>query len=96
MRCDAVDLNFIRGQFTEAELESAIISLLSEQGYDYVPGDTIHRGFEEILIKEDLRSYLFTISTPQNFIPANRWSVCSAWMPPQSTCKSAKRWKAAL
>ncbi len=53
-----MDLNFIRGQFTEAELESAIISLFTEQGYDYVLGETIHRGFEEILLKDDLSSYL--------------------------------------
>jgi type I restriction enzyme R subunit len=53
-----VDLNFVRGQFTEAELESAIISLFTEQGYEYVLGETIHRRFEEILLKEDLRSYL--------------------------------------
>lgn len=58
MRCNAVDLNFIRGQFTEAELELAIISLFTEQGYDYVLGETIHRGFEEILLKDDLHSYL--------------------------------------
>jgi len=53
-----VDLNFVRGQFTEAELESAIISLFQEQDYDYVSGETIHRGFEEILLKDDLRIYL--------------------------------------
>ncbi|GAB1476987.1 type I restriction endonuclease subunit R [Bacillota bacterium] len=53
-----MDLNFIRGLFTEAELESAIISLFSELGYDCVSGETIHRGFDEILLKDDLRSYL--------------------------------------
>lgn len=53
-----MDLNFVRGQFTEAELESAIISLFAEQGYDYVLGETIHRGFEEILLENDLRAYL--------------------------------------
>jgi type I restriction enzyme R subunit len=55
---NAVDLSFVRGQFTEAELESAIISLFAEQDYDYVLGETIHRGFEEILLRDDLRSYL--------------------------------------
>jgi hypothetical protein len=30
-----VDLNFIRGQFTEAELESAIISLFEMQDYEH-------------------------------------------------------------
>ena len=53
-----MDLNFATGQFTEAELESAIISLFTEQDYDYVLGETIHRGFEEILLRDDLRSYL--------------------------------------
>jgi type I restriction enzyme R subunit len=53
-----VDLKFVRGQFTEAELESAIISLFTEQEYDYILGETIHRGFEEILLRDDLRSFL--------------------------------------
>jgi type I restriction enzyme R subunit len=53
-----VDLDFLRGQFTEAELESAIISLFQEQGYDYIHGETIHRGFDQILIEDDLRTYL--------------------------------------
>lgn len=53
-----MDLNFIRGQFTEAELESAIIQLFIEQGYDYIPGETIPRRFEEILLQDDLRSFL--------------------------------------
>jgi type I restriction enzyme R subunit len=44
--------------FTEAELEVAIIDLYQKQDYDYVLGETIHRGFEEILLKDDLRSYL--------------------------------------
>lgn len=51
-------MNFIRGQFTEAELESAIIKLFTDQDYDYILGETIHRGFEEILLREDLRSFL--------------------------------------
>ena len=54
-----MDLNFTRGMFTEAELEAAIIDLYQKQDYDYVLGETIHRGFEEILLKEDLRSYLY-------------------------------------
>jgi type I restriction enzyme R subunit len=53
-----VDLNFVRGQFTEAELESAIIGLFQEQNYEYVHGDTLHRGYDEILLKSDLRAYL--------------------------------------
>ena len=55
---NVVDLNFIRGQFTEAELESAIITLFTMQGYTHVLGDTLHRKFEDILLEDDLRSYL--------------------------------------
>ena len=43
-----MDLSFIRGQLTEAQLEEAIISLFQEQDYKYVHGETIHRGFDEI------------------------------------------------
>ena len=53
-----MDLNFVRGHFTEADLESAIINLFAEQGYDYIIGETIHRGFEEILLRDDLRAFL--------------------------------------
>ncbi len=53
-----MDLKFIRGQFTEAELEAAIIGLFGEQNYEYVNGETIHRRFEEILLKDDLQAYL--------------------------------------
>ena len=55
-----MDYNFVRGQFTESELEAAIIGLFQEQDYVYVPGDTIHRGFEETLLKDDMRVYLST------------------------------------
>lgn len=55
-----MDLNFNRGLFTEAELEAAIISLFQEQDFDYVLGETIHRGFEDILLKDDLRAYLIS------------------------------------
>lgn len=53
-----MDLSFIRGQFTEAQLEDAIISLFQKQDYKHVHGETIHRGFGEILLKDDLQAYL--------------------------------------
>ncbi|MDN3203782.1 type I restriction endonuclease subunit R [Algoriphagus sediminis] len=45
-------------KFSESQLEQAFIDLLSEQGYPYVPGEEIIRGKEEVLIREDLQSYL--------------------------------------
>ena len=53
-----MDYEFIRGQFTEAELESAIITLFEQQDYIYVHGDGIHRRNEDILLENDLRSFL--------------------------------------
>ena len=45
-------------KFTEAKLEEAIITLLGEQGFPHVTGDTLTRSPEEVLIKDDLRRYL--------------------------------------
>lgn len=39
-----MDFEFVKGQFTEIRLEEAIISLIQSEGYDYVHGETIHRG----------------------------------------------------
>ena len=46
------------GKFTEAELEKAIIELCEQQGYNYVCGDNLHRKYEDILLIDDLCSYL--------------------------------------
>ncbi|TMO65401.1 type I restriction endonuclease [Pseudoalteromonas aurantia] len=50
-------------QFTEAQLEAAIIELLGDQGYLYTSGSDFSmadgtREPEQVLIKEDLRAYL--------------------------------------
>lgn len=53
-----MDYFFERGKFTEDELEHAIIELFEKQGYVYVPGDSIHRQYEDILLLDDLRSFI--------------------------------------
>ena len=53
-----MDYIFEKGKFTESELEQAIIELFKQQGYTYVPGESIHRRYEDILLTDDLRSYL--------------------------------------
>ena len=45
-------------KFTEAKLELAIIELLKNEGYPHVSGETISREPGEVLIKEDLQSFL--------------------------------------
>ncbi|MGM1032750.1 MAG: type I restriction endonuclease subunit R [Bacillota bacterium] len=48
----------MKGQFTEKQLENAIIELFVEQGYTHVFGDTLHRKIEDILLEDDLRAFL--------------------------------------
>ncbi|HDZ85962.1 MAG TPA: type I restriction endonuclease, partial [Candidatus Moranbacteria bacterium] len=45
-------------KFTEDRLEQAIIELLGAEGYPHVSGQDISREPTEVLIKEDLRSFL--------------------------------------
>lgn len=45
-------------KFTETQLEHSIIELLNEEGYPHVPGNTIQRESGEVLIKNDLRTFL--------------------------------------
>ena len=53
-----MDYTFIKGQFTEAQLEEAIIALLEQQGYTYVHSESIHRKYEDILLLDDLRAFM--------------------------------------
>ena len=53
-----MDLDFVKGQFNEEQLENAIIELFVQQGYTHVFGDAIHRRLEDILLEDDLRAYL--------------------------------------
>lgn len=53
-----MDLEFIKRQFNEEQLENAIIELFVQQGYTHVFGDSIHRRLEDILLEDDLRAYL--------------------------------------
>ncbi len=53
-----MDYVFEKGKFTEDELEQTIIKLFMAQGYAHVHGGNIHRQYEDILLLDDLRSYL--------------------------------------
>lgn len=53
-----MDCHFEKGKFTEAELEQAIIELFTAQGYTHVRGESLYRKYEDILLLDDLRSFL--------------------------------------
>ena len=44
--------------FNESQLEQSIISLLQEQGYDYAKGEDITRDLDEVVLRDDLATYL--------------------------------------
>ena len=45
--------------FNESLLEQSVISLLKEQGYDYVKGEDITRDLDEVVLRDDLAAYLY-------------------------------------
>lgn len=53
-----MDYHFTKGNFTESELEKAIIELFKQQGYTYLHGDEIHRPFKDVLLYDDLKVFL--------------------------------------
>lgn len=54
------EFTFEAGKFNEADLESAIIELLCEYGYQYVNGEQLHRQYEEVLLRDDLEAFLMS------------------------------------
>ena len=54
------DFTYETGKFNEAELESAIIELFCEYGYQYVNGEQLHRQYEEVLLRDDLETFLMS------------------------------------
>lgn len=53
-----MDYTFEKGTFTEEDLEHAIIQLFEQEGYSHVYGDDIHRKLEDVILVDDLRSYI--------------------------------------
>lgn len=40
-----MDYTFVKWQFTESQLEEAIVVMLEQQGYTYAHGECIHRKY---------------------------------------------------
>lgn len=61
-----MDYIFEQGKFTEDELEKAIIMLFEKQGYTHVGGESIHRKYEDILLLDDLKDFIYTKYSSKN------------------------------
>ena len=46
-------------QFNEEQLEFAIIDLFTKQDYIHQEGEELHRKYDEIILEEDLSSFLY-------------------------------------
>ena len=44
--------------FQEVDLENLIVDLIRNKGYEYVHGDNLTRQYEDVLLEEDLKSFL--------------------------------------
>ena len=62
-----MDYIFEKGKFTEEQLEQAIIQLYEEQGYAHIPGEEIHRKYDDILLLDDLREFLISKYSDADF-----------------------------
>ena len=45
--------------FTEETLEKAVLELLEAEGYPHVHGESIHKEMGDVLLRDDLRQYLY-------------------------------------
>jgi len=53
-----MNLEFIKGQFSESQLEEAIKELFHAEGYKYTHGEHLHRTYDEVILEADFRLYL--------------------------------------
>ena len=53
-----MEYQFIKGSFTENDLEQAIIELFEQEGYKHIKGDNLHRKLEDIILIDDLKEFL--------------------------------------
>ena len=53
-----MNYSFKQNNFNESNLEQAIIELFKQQGYIHISGENINRQNENILLRDDLHSFI--------------------------------------
>ncbi len=61
--------------FNEHALEMSIMELFKDEGYTYVPGEQIHRERSEVLLKEDLKQFLYNQYAQDGITPSEVDSI---------------------
>ena len=70
-------MEFIKGNFTEADLENAIITLFEQQGYTHIVGEQIHRKCTDIVLEDDLRAFLLSKYKNEHLIETELKTIIS-------------------
>lgn len=55
--------------FNEETLEKAVIELFAAEGYPHVRGENIHKAMEDVLLRDDLKQYLFNRYSAEDITP---------------------------
>lgn len=55
--------------FNEETLENAVIELFEAEGYPHVHGETIHKEIADVLLRDDLKQYLFNRYAEEDITP---------------------------
>ncbi|MCL4271019.1 MAG: type I restriction endonuclease subunit R [Anaerolineales bacterium] len=55
--------------FNEETLENAVIELFTAEGYPHVRGENIHKAMEDVLLRDDLKQYLFNRYSAEDITP---------------------------
>ena len=55
--------------FNEETLENAVIELFAAEGYPHVKGENIHKAMEDVLLRDDLKQYLFNRYSAEDITP---------------------------
>jgi type I restriction enzyme R subunit len=64
-----MDHDSATGKFTEQQFEDAIIELLKKEGYTPVQGESLHRRFDEVLLEDDIKTYLQSTYSDEKLTP---------------------------
>ena len=52
--------------YTEERLEKAVLELFDQQQIPHIKGETIHKAIDDVLLRDDLKQFLFTQYSPEN------------------------------
>lgn len=67
--------NYMSQKFTEAQLESAFAELISDEGFSHHLGDTLNRHDDEVILEDDLLTFLLQQYKAENLTESEAKSI---------------------